>query len=524
VAALCGRLDGLPLAIELAAARSAHFTPAELLSAFPSRLDLGADGPVNVDARQRTLRDTIAWSFHLLTPAEQQLFTRLAIFEGGWTAEAATQVCGGGQSVSEGLATLRDASLIANNSGAQPRWRMLETIREYLMERAAQYADLDKLQGQHARYYLALAESLPAYAGTRDGQVIAVLDLEYDNLRAALRWLLAHDPSAALRLSGVLWPFWLETGRLAEGDRWLRATLEPEATPPAVPRARALTGLTILSSSLGDYRGALALSEHALALAAEVGDLASLASVETYRGLMAQHGGDLSAGYDWCQRALGHWRAANAPLGEARCHSELALISAMRGDWTHWQKHIDAAEALYRREQDAIGLARSLNDRGFVAMAHGDYPRAIELLLEGVERARENTFSSTHGGGLLYLGLAQQFAGQLDAAWGNLTEALRGFRDAGDALFVSYCLIGLAGSASLYGQPVRAAELCGAGLAAQAAVGLVMPPMVRKLYEAGVSTIRAQIDDATFAAAFERGRQLPIQEAIAYALADPSAS
>jgi tetratricopeptide (TPR) repeat protein len=202
----------------------------------------------------------------------------------------------------------------------------------------------------------------------------------------------------------------------------------------------------------------------------------------------------------------------------------LALISAMRGDWTRWQEHIDAAEALYRREHDALGLARSFNDRGFVAMAQGDYPRAIELLLEGVERARENTFSFTHGGGLLYLGLAQQFAGQLGDARSNLTAALRGFHDAGDALFISYCLIGLAGSDSLLGRPARAAELCGAGLAAQAAVGLVMPPMVRELYNAGEATIRAQIDDATFAAAFERGRQLPIQEAVAYALADTSAS
>ena len=321
-------------------------------------------------------------------------------------------------------------------------------------------------------------------------------------------------------MAGTLWPYWHEAGHYRTGTHWLQATLAVGATLPPHLRARAQAGLILLVFSLGDYVEALRLADDTLALAAAAGATHELALVETYRGLMAHHFGDFADATDWYERGLEHWRAAGQPLGEARCHGELALMAAVAGDFERAAAEFDAADELYQREQNADGQARSFVDRGLAALMQLDIPTALTLLNQAVQRRPVAAFDANLAAAFCYLGLAQLFADDIDGARTHLRAALRSFNDAGMKYLVSFCLFGLAGVASAAGQPERAARLCGATFAIQGALGVALAPMVQQLYDLGEATIRAQLSDAAFAAAYARGSELGVSGAVALALED----
>ncbi|MDQ3525467.1 MAG: hypothetical protein M3451_10505 [Chloroflexota bacterium] len=293
--ALVRRLDGLPLAIELAAARIRTLRPDALLARLERRLPLLTGGARDAPARQRTMRDAIAWSQDLLTPDEQVLFRRLAIFVGGCTMEAAeavvTAVDGGADTVLDGITSLLDKSLVRLESDpdGEPRYRMLETVREFGLEQLAASGEEAHVRGAHATYFLALAEKLRPMIDSADGiPTLRRLEAEHDNLRAAVTWALSrHEPELALRLTGALWKFWLVRGHLREGRRWLDSALALPATASAAARMEALYGASGIARVLGDLEGAEATVQDLLRSANAAGDARNIARAQFALGLIS---------------------------------------------------------------------------------------------------------------------------------------------------------------------------------------------------------------------------------------------
>ena len=429
VAGICRRLDGLPLAIELAAARVRLLPPAALLARLDRRLPVLAGGPHDLPARQQTMRDAIAWSYELLNEPEQALFRRMCVFVGGCTLEAAEVICSGGgdgPAVLDGLASLAASSLLrlreapvmgdgatrsAAGDGAAsatagdgdvlsaaPRLTMLETIREYGTELLAERSETTEIAGRHAAYYQALAEQAgPALTGPEAIAWLARLDAEHDNLRAALRWAREQDDGAAeLRLAAALWPFWQQRGHLSEGRRWLREALDRRPAAAVAPsvRVNGLTGAARLAMDQAAYDDAAERCAQALPAARELGDPRALAAALSTRGLLA--------------------RAQDRYADSARDH-QAALEQA-------------------RAAADRAGEAVALLGLAYAAMFTGDAPRAGALAEESLAAARDSGDRHTLAQVLFLLGWGAGNAGpgasERAEAFG--TEALVLFRVLGD--------------------------------------------------------------------------------------------
>ena len=300
VAELCARLDGLPLAIELAAARVKLLSPQALLARLGRRLNLLTGGARDLPARQQTLRSAIDWSYELLEPDEQAMFARLAVFVGGCTLEAVEAVCHPGVDrpleVLDGLALLVDRSLLRQVEGTEgePRFGMLETIREYAAERFEESGDAETWRQRHAGYYLALAEqAAPELLGPQQGTWLERLEREHDNLRAALGWALEHGGATlGLRLAVALGHFWAVRGHLSEGQAWLERALSRWSEAPAPARAGALSAAGHLAYIKGEYERAATLHEESLSVQRALGDQRGVALSLHNLGRVAHYSGD----------------------------------------------------------------------------------------------------------------------------------------------------------------------------------------------------------------------------------------
>ena len=362
VAGICRRLEGLPLAIELAAARTRLLPPAALLTRLDRRLPVLAGGPHDLPARQKTMRDAIAWSYELLDEPEQALFRRMCVFAGGCTLDAAEAVCaasGDGPSVLDGLTSLAASSLLQQDPApaagqapvprAGPRVRMLETIREYGSEQLSAHSEAAAIGGRHAAYYLALAEeTASALTGPQAANGLARLDDEHDNLRAALRWVRDQgDRVTALRLAGALWRFWAQRGHLSEGRRWFTEAfaLPGDAGPvPVATQVNWLVGAARLAMDQAAFDEASGYSDQAVALASQHADPAGQAAALNTRGLLA--------------RAMNHY------ADSVQAH--------------------EAALPLARAAADPGAVATALLGLAYAAMFTGDAPRASSLAEESL--------------------------------------------------------------------------------------------------------------------------------------------
>lgn len=532
IAQVCRRLDGLPLAIELAAARSAVLPPAALLARLDKRLPVLTGGPRDQPARLQALRDAIAWSHDLLTQTERALFQRMAVFVGGFGLEAAEAVVAAtgdlGIDVFEGLTGLVDQSLLRPETGPDdaPRFAMLETIREYATERLREAGEDHATQHSHAAHYLALAETADAGLGGAEAPVwLARLEADHANLQAALGWALdAGVAEMGLRLAGALWRFWELRGHLTAGRAWLERALAAGAGAPPRLRARLLTGAGALARDQGDYAQAVARDEAALELFRHLGDRPGVASLLTNLGNVALDRGE----YD---RAAAHYAEALAlfrALGDTR-HTALALNNL--GMARAGQGHDDAAATCY---DESLALARSLGDRSVAAMAldnlglltrrRGDHLQAVvrheeALALRRALGDKAGTATSLYG-----LALAVRAGGDEDRAAALLRESLTLFRDLADPLGLAWGLEGLAAVAAARQQAERAAHLLGAAEALRAAIGVPLSPDDRVRHERTVAALRRRLGEPAFAAAWASGRALSREAAVAQAIADAPAA
>jgi predicted ATPase/DNA-binding CsgD family transcriptional regulator len=499
---ICARLDGLPLAIELAAARSKVLSPRALLARLERRLPLLTGGPRDQPDRLRTMRDAIAWSYDLLAPDEQALFRRLSVFAGGFTLEAAEAVGGAdgagrgvgfcapcspsashAPSVLDLVATLVDQSLLQRQpgAGAEPRFAMLETIREYAEETLVASGEAEAVRRRHAVWFLDLAERAePEMLGTRQVAWLDRLEVEHDNLRAALAWALeVGETDLGLRLAGALLRLWRWHGHLGEGRGWLERLLAaPNIVAPAA-RVKALLALGVLTKMQQDFGRAVPLFEEALAVYREDGDIGSVARTLLHLGETILGQGDRDRG---------------------RVSLEEALA---------------AARAARERGYESL-LLKSL---GYVARLEGDLPRATALLEEALAISREIGFAFATAEALAYLGETVRDRGDDARAAALLAEGLTAFRELGDPVGVGLCLIGLASVAGAVGQLTGAARLFGAAEAVYDVVGHRPTPGEDPRRERVAAALRARLDEPAVAAAWAEGRALSLDQAIGDALA-----
>jgi predicted ATPase/DNA-binding CsgD family transcriptional regulator len=422
---ICARLDGLPLAIELAAARVRHFPPSALEAYLEQhRLDLLTGGPRDACARQQTLRSTIDWSYALLSPDERRLFARLAAFSGGCTLEAAAAVCGGagsGLAALDGIAALVDKSLVrrVEPPGGEPRLAMLETIREYALDRLIGSGEIDEVRWRHAAHYLALAERA---AGQLPGPEEVVwldrLDAEYANLRSAVCWAIGNGAvERALRICVALGPFWRLRGHMHEALRWLEEALGSAGAdvPPAL-RARGMFLGGRFAWSLGDHAAGQEHLRRSIALWREVGDAHGLADALQELGLQAGDSGDAAGARAALEESLALFRTAGDAAGTANALHGLGFRAEERGELSTAQELLEESLALRRALGHPSGLARTLNGLGIVARGRGDFARAEALHRESLALYR----GLRHELGMAY---ALAFLGRATVRRGDLAQA-----------------------------------------------------------------------------------------------------
>lgn len=389
---ICRRLEGLPLAIELAASRVKHFPLEALRAQLDHRLELLARGAVDFPPRQRTMRDTVAWSHDLLAPQEQVLFRRLSVFAGGWDLEAEEAVCEIAAGI-DTLSSLLDQSLVfLAGDGTTARYDMLDVIREYGGERLSKAGERDDFSVKHALYYLGIAESAEARLVTADQTAWMIrLDGEHNNMRKALAWLIARrDNQAAMRFVVALWRYWRHSGQLVEGRRWCESVIAlPGAAPPSL-RAKTYWGTAALAFPQGDYKRMSELASIGLEFAQESEDLMDLRNAQTMIGLVALVEGRYEDALGPFREALSLCRNLGQTWQLATSHLNLGLAMLHSGD-------LNAAETVLG---DGLKTYLELGDETFaartkVAISHVEISRGNHSKAEESTRAALATFAAT---------------------------------------------------------------------------------------------------------------------------------
>jgi tetratricopeptide (TPR) repeat protein len=543
VAAICVRLDGLPLAIELAAARIKVLPPHALLPRLERRFEVLHGGTRDLPERQQTLRSAIDWSYDLLDPPTQTLFRRLAVFAGGWTLEAAEGICNIdhdlGTDVLDGLDVLIDNSLITEPevAGEAPRFAMLETIREYATIRMADApsGEWDALRRRHADFFIALAEQAePELTSGGRGPWLAQLETEDDNLRAALAWsgAASGEHERELRLAAALGWFWYHGGHLREGREWIEHALGRTETPPrTLVGAKGLYNSGGLAHALGDYAAARSRLDAAAALCRDIGDRQGLAYASVYLGILELSQGNPKAaqadfaeslsilrehGTRWWQ-AFALWRLGDAVLGSGNAPATRSLY--------------EESLALFRSVDDPWGSAFALNSLGRLAAIEGRYAEARSLY--GESKALFLRARDTWGRGTVLFGegLAALHQGAYEDAKALFDEHLALWREIGNQSRMTLSFIGFAVLALTDGRttsssapdehPARRARrgtvLLAAAEALAKARGFRMLPWDQAEFDHWLATAHAQLDDAAFAVALAEGRALTLEQAIVLA-------
>jgi predicted ATPase len=471
IAELSGRLENLPLAIELAAARTRVLSPAQILARLSQRLDL-LKGGRDAEARQQTLRATIDWSYELLSPNEQQLFGRLSVFRGGCTVEAAEAVAGADLEV---LQSLVDKSLLRHR---EERFWMLEMIREFATERLEESGEAQQVRGRHAHHFVMLAEEIAPNLGSGAADWLDLIAREHDNFRAALDHLaLAAETQLVLRLAGAISRFWYLRGYLFEGSQRLEAALESDSTPTSA-RGKALNGAAVITHNLGDYGIARERAQEALSLHRQLGDRWATAYSTFMLGNSVGDDGDPEQALE----LLAESARAFGDLGD----EHYVLNSISNSAWMHTQ--LGHAERARELNQEVLVRARRLGD----------------------ERAEAHSLS--------LLAVYHLDQDRLEDAPTMLQQAIRIDHKFGDVQSIGLNFRRLAYALALQAKAAKAARLLAKGIAVLEEIGFTAP-WVAEFNEKARALIRTQLAESEFADASEQGRALTLNDAVMLALA-----
>jgi DNA-binding CsgD family transcriptional regulator/tetratricopeptide (TPR) repeat protein len=503
-------------------------SPAALLKRLSTRLPLLTQGATTMPARHRTLRDAIAWSYDLLTPREQRLFRGLSIFAGGCTLEAAEEVCG--EHEEEGmidlLTALVDKSLLRTpEEEGEPRFLMLETIREYAQEQLNLSGEEEEMGRRHTTYFLALAERAePQLMGANQAAWCDVLALELDNLRAVLaRARRAGDAETGLRLGWALFHFWYIRGYLSEGRAILSEALEVGESTPEI-RAKALNALGNLSCIQGDYNVGQGYHEMALTLWQQLGYKPGIAGVLGNMAHTAWQTGDRMNAQALRERSITLYRELGPKFSVTVANGlyNLSLVVWEQGDEEKARRLCEEALRMQREEGDTRGIANSLGSLGSMARARGDIAQARAYQEESLELSRQLDDKLGIASASFALGEIASDEGDYPRAHALHSESLRIRHRLGNKRSIAASLRGLAAVAREQSDPRRLVGLLAAAKMLHDRIGSPLTPQERELHEKWVSWGRTKLRSGEFAAAWERGASMSLDDAISLALQGPT--
>jgi len=488
VVQVCRQLDGIPLAIELAAARVRVLAVEQIAARLDDRFRLLTGGTRMSLPRHQTLRATMDWSYDLLSEEERSALRRLAVFVGGWTLEAAEAICGGGveaRDVLDLLARLVQRSLVApEDQTREIRYRMLETVRQYAREKMQESGEEAAIRDRHSQWYLALAERAePELRGPEQTTWLARLDSDHDNFRAGTEWLIERgDTESALRLTSSLSRFWFTRGYFREGRGRLEETLRRSSDAAPSLRVKGLTGAGYLALNQEDYIAASTLLEESLTIGQRLGDRRVTAVALNWLGVVAWRLGDFERADALYAQGLALSEEVGAEDIRTRLLNSLALLSASRGDFALARAQLEDCLAIYRRTMDKAGIALVAGNLAVMVFRQGDDAAARSLVMESVELFRE-------------LGEVRGMASDLQ-------------------------LLGIL--AAMRRHPERAARILGAVEAARETVGAPFARTERVLYdyERYMTVIRDALSKEAFTRAWTEGRAMRLEKAVEYAQRD----
>ncbi len=554
VAELCDRLEGIPLAIELAAARALVLTPSQMLAQLGNRFEFLVSRKRGIAERQRTLRAAVDWSYRLLAPDLQRFFAQLFVFRGGWTVEAAEAVCEEPLAL-DMLAQLRECSLVTTQeSESRIRFRMLESLREYAEEQLSEEERAD-VQRRHADYFLATAENR--------SQVMwqTRMETEHGNMQAALRWLQTADGGAqpGLRLASALLWFWAHRGHWGEGRNWFEAVLAKQgAEGRTLARANALHGAGKIACFQADYAQARAYYEESLTILQVFGDRLRTDYVLHGLGEVAYYVGDVALARSLFAQGLAirrekddRWAifsslyglglvaSVETDLALARSYFEESLtilqvfgdrdrtapllnalgdVAYYLGDYVRAQPYFEDSLAISRESGNQYFTACALNRLGMVACAQGDYVRARSYQEESLTIQQEVGDRRGIAHSMHCLGIVAFREGDFALARSMFVTAFAIRQETGDRITIAYALKTSADLAAAQGEMEIAARLWGAMANLREATGSPLPPNEREEFDRRVAESQAALGETAFAAAWEAGRAMTWEQAVAYAL------
>jgi predicted ATPase/DNA-binding CsgD family transcriptional regulator len=567
IAEICVRLDGLPLAIELAAARIRLLPPQALLSRLRSRLQVLTDGARTLPTRQQTLRNTLQWSYDLLDALEQQLFRRLSIFVGGCELSAVEALYRGvgdqSTDVLNVIASLLDKSLILQDeqAGDEPCFMMLETMREFGLEALAASGEMETIRQAHAAYYLGLAEEAePEWEGPQQAVWSERLEQEHDNVRAAMLWSLeqgetGHDWELALRLGGALRRFWQVRGYLSEGRSFLEKVLAGSVGIVSAGHVKALIAMGHVAVIQGDYDRVEAACKESLALCQKLGDTADTARTLYPLGWVAWMKGDLASARTLLEQTVALFRQVGDKSGIAWSLMHLGITAGRQGDYTEGRilfeenlarqrelgnkrgiafslcnfalmllasQHdtamvrplLEESLALFREIGDKWGVASDFMLLGQIALQQDDVITARSLAEESVRLCREVGHGWDACQALTVLAKVAETQHDQLTARRLYQESLDLAREVDDKVLIASGLEDLADAIAAQGEPVWATRLWGAAMALRDTIGAPMPPIKRAGYEAATAAVRMHLGEKAFVAAWTQGRMMTPEQAL----------
>ncbi|HKW65888.1 MAG TPA: protein kinase [Terriglobales bacterium] len=534
VAEICARLDGLPLAIELAAARIKLLAPAAMQTRLASRLRLLTGGAKDLPTRQQTLRGAIDWSYELLNPAEQKLFRRLSIFVGGCTLEAIEAVCDVkndlATDVLDAVASIVDKSLIqqVERTGGESRFLMLETIREYALEKLVASGEDELIKRAHSAYYLVLAEEGAAGESATGAGTMGSLDefeLEHDNLLTALDWLIdAQKADWGLRLGTAMFRFWETKEYLSEGRSRLEKLLQlPAAELPTRLRQRALFAAGVLTGRQGDYESADTLFRQSMQIARSLEDRQGIAVSLNALAVDARDRSDLETARSLFEEALAVWREEGGAAAVARALSNLANIIKLQGNYSQARALYGECLAIFRQLGDNTGLAWSLNYLGDVACGQGDMSAAKSLYEQSLATFRDLGNLWGMAASLADLGNLARDQGDYKAARILYRESIKVFQQLGHKRGMAHVLECFA-CLTATEDATQSLKLAGAAAAVRKLLGAPLTSAEQAKFEEAVEPARRALSTTAGQTAWLEGWAMPLDTAVREALKADSAS
>jgi predicted ATPase/DNA-binding CsgD family transcriptional regulator len=528
VARICQKLEGIPLAIELAAARVGTLSAQQIAERLAGSLDLLIGGARTAVGRQRTLRGTLDWSYALLSEPERVLFRRLSVFAGGSTLEASEAVASdegvAREEVLNLLSGLVEKSLVvARGTGdGGVRYRLLEPVRQYAREKLAGNSGEAKVaERSHARYFLVLAEEAElGLVGPTQAEWFEYLEAEHDNIRVALSWALERgETELGLRLVGALRPFWLANGYFGEGRRWLEEALAKEGPSSVAVRIKALGALGWLADWQQDMGRAEAAAEEGLRLStqAEVGG-SGVALLHGIMGDVALSRGDLERAKGWFEEGFALCREAGDKRGSAWLLGGMTNVALERSDYQQAKELFDETLVLARQVGDAFTLGTFLNGLGYALLLQGEYQRALTVSEEAVALLRKRGYRGILAMAIDTEAWAALLCGGHERAATLHSECLALCKDLDSRANAAACLEGLACEATITGESKRVATLFGAAEALREAMAFPLLPGERALHEPYIRTAQSRLDEATWQVASAEGKAMTFEEIVEYAL------